>query len=205
MILIATSTLLAACETRVVKYDPFLAGLPGAESQSEVIRSFDHTDPRRGGGAKLRAEAPDGTVTLSAKSGLHMMVNLYNTLLNDEKQLFIDQVLSERMRGEYIARGEDPGEIFENLIRNWDDFETLCMLLPGGEFTPGTYLRNVGSRVQRFEAGGTASRTLRFKGFEMIMERGNYRLVRVVENAPPVKKKSEPVPEAPAAVVPSLR
>jgi len=198
-------TLLSACETRVVKYDPFLSGLPGSESQTEVVRAFDHADPRRGGGAKLRTEAPDGTVTLSAKSGLHMMVNLYNTLLDDDKQLFVDQVLSERVRGEYIARGEDPGEIFEHLIRNWDDFETLCLLLPGGEFTPGTYLRNIGSRVQRFEAGGTASRSLRFRGFDMIMERGSYRLVRVVESAPPAKKMSETQPQTPGATAPSLR
>jgi hypothetical protein len=179
----------AGCETRLVKYDPFLAGLPGAESQTPVARDLGHTDPRQMNGASIRRENPDGTPLLVAKSGLHVMVHTYNTLVADEKQLFVEQVLSERAKQDAIAKGIDPGEIFEQLVREWDEFEQLCLLMPAGEFTPGIYLRPVGGRVQRFELDSASARGMRFKGFEIVMEKGNYRLVRVVEGPRPAKRK----------------
>lgn len=179
----------AGCRERVVKYDPFLAGLPGAESQTPVERNLGHADPRRMNGGKIRTENLDGTVTLVSKSGLHVMVHTFNTLVDDEKELFLDQVLSERTKQEYIAAGRDAGEIFEQLVREFDDFEEMCLLMPAGEFTPGIYLRPMGSRVQRFELDGAAARGLRFRGLDIVMEKGNYRLVRVIENRKPARRE----------------
>ncbi|MFZ4573356.1 MAG: hypothetical protein ACOYN0_03095 [Phycisphaerales bacterium] len=190
----------AGCETRVIKYDPFLAGLPGAESQTPIARDLGHTDPRQMNGASIRRETPEGAVELVAKSGLHVMVHTYNTLVNDEKALFVEQVLSDRTKQEFIARGVDPGELFEVLVREWDEFEQLCLLMPAGEYTPGIFLRPVGGRVHRFELDAASARGMRFKGFDIVMEKGNYRLVRVIDGPKPQKRK----PKAPTDTPPTV-
>lgn len=186
----------AACEERVLKYDPFLGGLPGAESQTPVVRNLSYNDPRRISGNKIVVENPDRSKTLIARSGLHLMVHIYNCLLDDDKQLFIDQVLSERTKQEYIARGVDPGELFEELIRYFDDVETLFLLMPAGEYTPGVYLKSAGGRIQRLQASGAKGSTLRYKGIDITMEGGNFRLVRFIGQKRP-GEQSESVAEKP--------
>jgi hypothetical protein len=170
----------SGCEERVVKHDPFLGGLPGAESQTPVVRNLSYNDPRRVSGSKIVVENPDRSKTLIARSGLHLMVHIYNCLLDDDKQLFVDQVLSERTKQEYVARSVDPGELFEELIRNFDDVETLFLLMPAGEYTPGVFLKSAGSRIQRLQASGAKGSSLRYKGIDMTMEGGNFRLVKFI-------------------------
>lgn len=61
---------LVGCETRVVRYNPILGGLPGAESGRPVVRDFgDYRDPTIISEDQLVQEQPDGKKTLIARTG----------------------------------------------------------------------------------------------------------------------------------------
>ena len=78
----------------------------------------------------------------------------------------------------------DPRQAFDTLKERWEDIVALFDSIPGGEFTPGVYKKAVGSSVQRVELTGPAAAGLHWTGFDMVMEKGNYRLRWFVTPAP---------------------
>jgi len=165
------------CETRVVRYDPMLGGLPGVESNTRVVRDLgDYRDPTKVTANKIEVENPDGTKTLTARTGRHLMVHIYNTLVRDEKALFNEQVLSEVTRKEFAERGKKPDEAFETLLARFDDIQELFNRMPLGEYTPGVFIKSVGQRTKRVALDDVTARDLVYSGFDMVMEDGNYRL-----------------------------
>lgn len=170
---------LAGCtpETRIVRYNPPLAGLPGAQTGSTVVRDLcEYQDPTAVAEDELERELPDGSKVLTAKTGRHLMIHIHNTLDRGERDLFTEQVLSKVTKAEYQARGMDPGQAFDTLLARRDDISRLFNMLPSGEFTPGVFARNIGSNTRRVEVEGMAARGLRWSGFDMVMEGGSYRL-----------------------------
>lgn len=173
------AALCAACktETRIVKWDPFLGGLPGAESQMPVLRDVgDYKDPTAVPDNRIRIENEDGTVTLIAKSGRHLMVHIYATLQAEERELFVEQVLSKVTRNEYVQRGLDPAKAFDDLKLRRDDMAALFSVMPAGEFTPGVMYQKLGNRMARLQVSGMAARGLEWTCMDMVMEDGNWRL-----------------------------
>lgn len=172
---------LPACEseTRVIHNRPMLAGLPGSESATPVSRyPKGYRDPTYLADDQLVVLSDDGTVgTLRARTARHLMRHIYSTLMNNEEELFVNQVLSEQTRREYYQHGLHPREAFQTLRDNAGDVLTLFDRMPMGESTPGLFLQPVGGGVQRLRVQGLAARDLRWVGFDMMMEKGNWRLV----------------------------
>lgn len=174
----SVAALLAGCvQTRVVKYSPILGDLPGAVSGTPVMREFEgYQDPGTLAESELRRTLPDGTVLLYAKTGKHLMIHIHNTLEQDDRKLFVSQVLSEVTRRECVERNIDPGRCFELLKERREDVDALFDRMPGAERTPGVFPRPLGGNMTRVELGPKADGGLLWGGFDMVMEHGNYRL-----------------------------
>jgi hypothetical protein len=170
--------ILSACtETRVVRYNPILGDLPGAESGTPVVRDLGgYKDPGEVPDDELQKTLPDGKVLLFAKTGKHLMNHIHNTLEADDKKLFVSQVLSQLTKRECIERNVDPGECFEILKAHREDIDALFDRMPGAERTPGVFPMPLGGNVTRVELGPKSDGGLLWGGFDMVMEHGNYRL-----------------------------
>jgi len=166
------------CEQKTVAYNSFLSGLPGAEQRLPLNRNMgDYSDPTRMDESKLIVEeTKDKKKKLIAKTGRHMMIHLYNTVDSGNAELFVNEVLSEMTKREYFERGVDPRDGFKILVQNQEDLQILFSRMPAGEMTPGIFARPMGNGVQRVELDGLAARGLYWTGFDMVTERGNWRL-----------------------------
>jgi hypothetical protein len=154
-----------------------LGGLPGAESGMPVVRGDNYVDPTVVPEDKLVVEDPlTKKKTLTAKSGRHLMVHIYNALAQDDKETFTDQVLSQQTREECAQKNVDPGECFEELKRRKDDVVALFNAMPGGEYTPGVYVKSLGPKAERIQVEGLAAKDLTWTGMDMVMEKGNWKL-----------------------------
>lgn len=176
---LAGATLLTGCtETRIIKWNPMLGGLPGTESGTPIVRDFgdQYRDPGQIKEDQLQETLPDGTVKLYAKTGRHLMIHIHNTLEQNDKKLFVSQVLSDLTKRECIEQNVDPGQCFDYLKQHEQDIQDLFDRIPGGERTPGIFPKPVGYNVTRIELGPRGDQGLLWGGFDMVMERGNYRL-----------------------------
>lgn len=169
-------------EHRIVKWNPPLGSLPGVQTSTPVTKAgrFTFADPMRAPDEGIRQESESGEITLHARSGRHLMVHIYTTLLNNEAELFARQVLSNATREEFLARGQDPVDAFAMLKKHQDDIVKLFDLMPMGESTPGVVWHKIGQlnghNVVRLGVKGSATSELRFAYFDMILESGNWRL-----------------------------
>ena len=179
-----TLVLCAACaeEREVVAWNPPLAGLPGAQPGMAVKggKGGDKAAGRTTGvreyaPGELRIENDDGSITLVASTGKHLIMHIVRTLRDDDEALFTEQVLSQMTKNEFIARGYDPSEAFRELKRREADAMKLFYRMPNGELTPGVFLKRVGDDVYRMQAGG-ARGDLRWTYMDMVYEGGNWRL-----------------------------
>lgn len=162
---------------RIVRYDPMLAGLPGAESGTPVIRADGRTfDPLAAPKGGLRQEDEQGNVVLHSKSARHLLIHIVQTIENDEGELFVEQLLSERTKLEFAERDLDPMLAFEELKRRQRDVFTLYNALPMGELTPGVRFRTLGDNLYRVEVPRSWGRAMRWRIMDMVRERGNFRL-----------------------------
>jgi hypothetical protein len=170
--------LLGGCETKVVGYNSFLTGLQGAEQQLPSNRKLgDYKDPTLVREAELVKESKDGkSKTLVARCGRHLMIHLYNCVDSGDADLFVSQVLSEQSRREFAAKGLDPKAGFAYLREHQPDLQLLFSQMPAGEYTPGLFLKPQGGGVQRVELDGLAAKGLFWTGFDMVQERGNWKL-----------------------------
>lgn len=188
----ATSSFSLACvllvsgcarETRVVRYHPMLGGLPNAESGMPVVRDTKgYVDPTAVPEDKLVVVDPvSNKKTLTAKTGRHLMIHIYNALAENDRATFVEQILSKQTKDEFAERGLDPGAAFDEVVRRRDDVVALFNAMPGGEFTPGVYRRPLGNKSERLEVEGILAKDLTWKGMDMVMEKGNWKLRWFVE------------------------
>ncbi|MCC6676197.1 MAG: hypothetical protein IT436_03550 [Phycisphaerales bacterium] len=168
-----------ACEEHVIYDRPMLAGLPGVETGRQV------TGPRVQGAIPPDAvtddniviDNPDGTTTLVSRTGRHLMIHIYNTLQEDEGDLFVEQLLAQRTRDEYYRRGLQPIEAFNTLKKRRADIKKLFDQMPMGEYTPGIYVRSLADKVTRLEVSGAGARDLAWTCMDITFEDGNWKLV----------------------------
>ncbi len=175
--LCATSMFVAGCEEKVVQYHPFFAGLPGVETQ--VITTGpkgQYFDPTVVPGNKIEETKEDGSRTLTARTGQHLMVHIFNCVARDDARTFVDQVLSEMTKQEYYGRGQDPALAFELLKERKVEMVKLFRAMPSGESTPGVIASGVGGGVRRFVVTGKSAQDLSWVGVDMVMEKGNWKL-----------------------------
>lgn len=176
----------ASCETRVVRYNPPLAGLPGATSAAPVVRGPEAIAMTPTVEAQIAAsrvqENPDGTKTLFSRNGLDLMYHIATTMRANDEKLFTEQVLSELTRDELLANGRDPSFAFRELQRRRRDIELMFKELPRGEFTPGVLQQVVGPRIMRVRVYGRSVEDVPVVGFDMRLEGANWKLRWIVEN-----------------------
>jgi hypothetical protein len=154
-----------------------LGGLPGSESGTPVVRDDNYSDPTVVPPEKLSVEDPvTHKKTLTAKTGRHLMVHIYNALAQNDKETFVDQILSKSTKAEFADRGLDPGLAFDQLLKRRDDVVALFNAMPAGEFTPGISVRQLGGKSERISVEGIAAKDLAWTGFDMVMEKGNWKL-----------------------------
>ena len=171
-------------QERVIYRRPMLSGLPGAVSGGEEVaaKPKGYMDPSQIDSGKITIENPDGSTTLIARSARHLMAHIYNTLRHDDRDLFTEQVLSKLTKDEYRSHAKDPGAAFDELKARQDDVEALFARMPMGEYTPGILRHNEGAGVMRVALSPHAAEGLRWRGLDMVMEGGNWRLRWFVPN-----------------------
>lgn len=162
---------------RIVSQSGLLVGLEGAQSgippkrESRPLPDFLRT-PDEG----IRIEEEDGTVTLYSKSVRQLMTHIVTTIGNGEKELFLEQLLSQQTKDEFAERGLDPGLAFDELTKRNRDIGRLFYYMPMGEFTPGVYYETIGRNVFRLRLPRKTHEGLRWIGLDVVFEDYNYRL-----------------------------
>lgn len=179
---------LAGCqpEERIVNYKPFFSGLEGVQTgqpevrDGEVVSTGGRLDPSQMS-REIVIENEDGSVTLVSKSGSHLMRHIERTLYENERELFAEQVLCSATRQEFEERGLDPTEAFDRLKAHERDIAELFARMPLGEHTPQVMMSKVGHNTFRVRVTGLGSNELYWRGFDMVLEGGNWKLRWMVE------------------------
>ena len=194
---------LGACvEERVIRSTDLLAGLPGAQggiraevreaplghSWDQLLTRFDEPKQVQGAsaamwasaeGALLREVSLHGEVRLISKSPSHVMFHLTQTLRNEEYDLLLEQVLSERTKQLYRSEGRDPREAVGYLKSHEQDIADLFASLPLGEQTPGLLMQDLGDNAFRLQAPSSLVGGMRFDRFDVVIEHGSFRLLMI--------------------------
>lgn len=177
LLLLPGATLCGCTYERIVSQSGLLTGLDGAESkippkrQARALPDFLRT-PEGG----IRIENEDGTITLYSKSVRQLMAHISTTIGNNERELFVEQVLSERTKDEFYERGLDPGLAFDELKRRERDIGRLFYFLPMGEYTPGVYMQTIGRNVFRIKLSKVTNESLYWIGMDVVFEDSNFKL-----------------------------
>lgn len=157
---------------------PLLAGLQNGGGFTSLRQVDKNGQPVNqaglGTGGDKRVVAEDGTVTLNSPTISDLMRHILETVVNEEEDLFTDQLLSTITRREFIERGLDPAEAYRELVRREKDLRALFRAIPIGEFTPGVLLRNVGPNI--FRLGIKGDPDLRWSFIDVVLEKGQYKL-----------------------------
>ncbi|MEL6497313.1 MAG: hypothetical protein AAFZ67_07705 [Planctomycetota bacterium] len=178
--MVASAALWAAgCETyeKDVGGRTFFSGLDGAvvpELEDSALSEFEQPDAKQ---VDLREVADDGAVTLRALTGRHLMRHIFETLRDEESDVFVSQVLSEATKAEFAAHGQTADDAYATLRESLPDIEKLFARMPMGEYTPNARIEPLQPGVLRVRLLRGVGRDLRWQGFDMIMEGGNQRLL----------------------------
>jgi len=175
---VALSVYMSGCTyERVVSRSSILSGIEGAESKiPEKKAARPLPDFLRTPDEGIRVVDEDGSVTLYSKSIRQLMAQITSTLQNGERELFVEQVLSQRTKDEFYERGLDPGMAFDELLKHYRDIGRLFYFMPMGEYTPGLYLETVGKNTFRLKISRIRNESLYWIGIDTVFEENNYRL-----------------------------
>jgi hypothetical protein len=179
------AVLVASCarEEKVVYYKPFFAGLQGVDTRTPGV--YDKGLPAGAGGAGSAGAAGDelvvtdknGKKRLMSGTGVQLMYHIQNLLAKNDADLFADQVLAEATRQEFKERGLDPREAFAALKQDEREIAKLFGRMPMGEHSPNVLMEPLGDNTFRVKVTGTAVKGLdKWVGFDMVLERGNWKL-----------------------------
>ncbi|MBL4810054.1 MAG: hypothetical protein JKY43_08390 [Phycisphaerales bacterium] len=127
-------------------------------------------------GGKIRTEDEDGNIILYAKSFKHLINHIIYALENNERELFVEQILSQITIDEFTERGLDPHIAFDELVKHKKDVYRVFHLMPMGERTPGLYIQSVGKNIFRLQASRAANKKLLWIGIDASFEDINYKL-----------------------------
>lgn len=162
---------------KVVNYKPFFTGLEGARHGTDPVVERSRT-PSAISERDQRTviEHPDGTVTLVSRSGRNLLSHIIRTLANDEPDLFLEFLLSERTKMEYAERGLDPIEAFRTLKRHEREVRTFASRMPLGEQSPHVIMEKLDQRAFRVKLTGQAKRDMQWTFMDMVLEFGQWKL-----------------------------
>ena len=156
---------------------PFMGGLPGADTDQSISPPRGtFTDQTQVEGGQIRVEYDDGSVELHAKTALHLMSHITLTLRDEEPQLFLDQVLSQKTKEEFVERGYDPVKAYEFLKIREKDINRLFARMPMGEYTPDVVMTKMGKGEYRVMVTGLKTKGISWTYMDIVIEEGNWRL-----------------------------
>lgn len=166
-------------EEKVVRYNPFLANVPGAETSMKPVgsRFKDFKDPSRLDGDKTVIENPDGSIKVVAKSIRHLMTNIMLCLEYEDDEVLFEQVVSDQTKAEFRGRGQDPKEVVELLKNSRGDIALLFSRMPFGEQSPNVIIQQPARRTMMLEVTGLAAKDLTYTQLWAVMEKGNWKLL----------------------------
>jgi hypothetical protein len=179
-IALALAGMLNGCSTyeKDVSSNSFFSGLDGAEGPSVDRKGLGRNhDPRFLTQEAQRTEDHDGNVTLQARSPRHLMRHIFETVRDEDIELFLDQVLSEATKREFQSHGRTPEDAFWMLHDELDSIDKLFARMPMAEHSPNATFTRLGDGVHRLRLVRGTGRDLRWQGFDMISEDGNERLL----------------------------
>lgn len=133
-------------EIRVIKYHPLLGGLDGSQAGMTVTGAGGSSGLPSAQGlpdGQLVTKDRDGTKHLHAATPRHLLIHVAKTLQANDAALFVDQVLSQRVREECERTRRDPHEAFDLLVEHERDLYALFRAMPMGEATPGVMMKSV--------------------------------------------------------------
>lgn len=125
---------------------------------------------------KIRVEDDDGNVTLYAKSVKHLMSHIITALENNERDLFTEQILSKTTVDEFKERNLNPGIAFDELVKRRKQIYQCFHLMPNGEYSPGLFLKPIGTNMFRLAVSRAGHSELLWIGIDVSFEQSNYRL-----------------------------
>jgi hypothetical protein len=169
-------------ETRVVRRDGGLLGLPGsvASDPSTVGKAVRHSDlvpiDDTPASDELVIKNQDGSRTLVSRNPRHVMYHVMQSVDKNEVELFTEQMLSRRTREDFYQRGLDPREAMTMLRARRDDIAELFRAMPQGDLTPGMYMQKVGDNTFRLEVFGRMTERLSWTFMDVVLEEGRWRL-----------------------------
>ncbi|MGE0302849.1 MAG: hypothetical protein AB7Q91_09025 [Phycisphaerales bacterium] len=181
MALALLAALFTGCgqEVRVIRYDPFLAGLPGAEGGQPPVgeRPSAPKDPMDVPLDSLVVKNPDGSVTLVAKVIRHLVGHLARVMEEGDEKLLYEGLISETTKRHFRSEGKDPRkEVLDFFIARQEDIYALLARMPAAERTPGVVLSKVGPSRFKLTITGTAARGAALTELWVVMEEGNWRV-----------------------------
>lgn len=179
-------TTLAACETRIIRYNPPLANLPGAQTGIQPVYGEDlavlNAPVSKDATSEPVIKNPDGTKTLVSRNARDLIFHIATTMREDDEKTFTEQVLSNATRDEFFQRGHDPAWAFRELKNRRTDVEKVFKIVPQGELTPGVRIEVVGQNVFRIRQHYLDPKEYAWVGFDMILEGSNWKLRWFVPN-----------------------
>lgn len=176
----AVSLAVGGCETyeEEAPVNPFFAGMEGVSGPGATKdRKTRIADPRYLAPEAQREVDDDGNVTLRAKGPRHLMRHIFETLRNNERELFVEQVLSDATKQEFIDHGKEPDEAFDMLLEDFEAINQLFARMPMAENAPNARFERIGEDMHRLRLVKGVGRDLKWQGFDMITEDGYEKLL----------------------------
>ncbi len=191
-LLIASCTLfVAACantpgsddRTVVRRQRSLFEGLPGATRGGEAFIGNTNSIPS----LSAQGETPvadlltsvDGKDTLISTRPRHVMVHLAMRLNDNKEQAFLDQIVSDVTKQQFVGEGKSEGDIIDFLQTNYDDIMILFGRMPAAELSPNVAFDRFNSGQYRIRITGAATKGLRFTELWLEQKSGKWKFVWV--------------------------
>lgn len=120
-----------------------------------------------------------GNVTLILRSPSDVLWHLYWTIQLQEWDLLYEQVISERLKRNYVERFREPEDALVFIQRHRREVIAVLVLLPGAELTPGAQFRSIGPSAFRITVPDGAAKDAKFSSVDVIIEDGIFRLLLI--------------------------
>jgi hypothetical protein len=158
-------------------------GLPGAKRGGEDFTSQGDplASPTAQGDASIKdlLTTQGGKDTLVSKRPRHVMVHLAMRLNDGKEQLFLDQIVSDTTKRQFIGEGKTEQDIIDFLQTNYDDIMILFARMPAAELSPNVAFDRYSGGQYRIRITGAATKGLKFTELWLEQRAGAWKFVWV--------------------------
>ncbi len=183
-LVLAAAVGLAGCEpeVRVIRYDPFLSRVPGAEGGQPPVGTRP-VDPD----IVPQGVAPDEPLVIKEQNGArrlnlrtirHLMAQLNRAFAEDDLEIFLDQAVAARTIQHWEDQGRSPRDHVGDYL--WDhqrDIANLFSRMPNGEQSATVNVVKTGPSTLRIRVRDSSAQGLNLTTLTVELERGAWKLV----------------------------